>query len=46
MVELHMELGIEIHLKPLNPEEDLDCAECMKLAPEYYKTVYTRKLNT
>jgi hypothetical protein len=43
MVELYKELGYEVHLEPLNPEEELDCAECMKLVPENYKTVYTRK---
>jgi hypothetical protein len=42
MVELYKELGFETHLEPLNPDEELECAECMKLAPQNYKTIYTR----
>jgi len=46
MVELYEELGYEVHLEPFNPIDELECAECMKLAPQNYKTIYTRKTST
>jgi hypothetical protein len=42
MAELYRELGMEVHLEPFHPDEETDCAECMKFAPQNYKTIYTR----
>ena len=46
MVDLYQELGFEVHLETFDPEAEAgyaDCTECMKIAPENYKTIYTRK---
>lgn len=43
LVELYQELGYEVYLKDFDPAEEPGCAECMQLAPENYKTIYTRK---
>ena len=40
---LYEEIGLEVHLEPFHPDEDSGCAACMALAPEKYKTIYTRK---
>ncbi len=43
VVELYEELGFEILLQPLDPAEETGCSECMKMKPEDYKTLFTRK---
>ncbi len=43
MVELYLEIGNEVHLEPLFPEEEPLCSECMKTDPTRYKTIYLRK---
>jgi hypothetical protein len=43
MVEMYKEIGFNVHLEPFNPDEEPGCAECMKIAPETYKTIYTKK---
>ena len=43
LVEMYEELGYEVYLKPFNPDEETSCAECMKVSPEKYETIYTRK---
>ncbi|MBW1698797.1 MAG: hypothetical protein JRH18_05880 [Deltaproteobacteria bacterium] len=43
MVEMYREIGFEVHLEPFNPEFEPECSECMKMAPERYKTIYTRR---
>jgi hypothetical protein len=43
MVEMYKEIGLEVHLEPFNPENEAGCTGCMKLTPEKFKTIYTRK---
>ncbi|OQY60690.1 MAG: hypothetical protein B6245_00095 [Desulfobacteraceae bacterium 4572_88] len=43
LAEMYEELGFEVHLEPLHPEEEPGCTDCMKVSPEKYKTIYTRK---
>ena len=43
LVEMYEELGYEVYLKPFDPDEERECAECMKVSPEKYETLYTRK---
>jgi hypothetical protein len=44
VVEVYMEMGMEVHLEPFNPDEEKGCIECMRISPEKYKTIYTRPL--
>ncbi|TET33548.1 MAG: hypothetical protein E3J72_16435 [Planctomycetota bacterium] len=43
LVEEYKELGFEVHLEPLHPDEETDCTTCMEEEPEKYKTIYVRK---
>jgi hypothetical protein len=43
MVETYREIGLEVHLEPLHPDQEPGCTECMAAKPEKYKTIYTRK---
>ncbi len=43
IVEMYEEMDLEIHLEPFNQNEEPGCSECMKAAPERFKTIYTRK---
>jgi hypothetical protein len=43
IVEMYQEMNLEVHLEPYNPAEEPGCAECMSIAPERFKTIYTRK---
>jgi hypothetical protein len=43
MVAMYTEIGLEVHLEPFNPASENGCTECMRLMPELYKTIYTRK---
>lgn len=42
VVQTYQEIGFEVLLEPFLPEGE-ECAECMKEAPENYKTVFVRK---
>ncbi len=43
-VELYKELGFEVHLEPLRPDEmPNECTKCMEENPERYKIIFTRK---
>jgi hypothetical protein len=44
VVEAYEEMGMEIHLEPFNPDEEMGCTECMRTSPGRYKTIYTRPL--
>ena len=44
VVEAYEEMGLEVRLVPFVPEDEQGCTECMRGAPEKYKTVYTRPL--
>ena len=46
MVAAYEELGFEVRLEPFAAEGEADCTECMRLAPERFKTIYTRKRPT
>ena len=39
---MYKEIGMEIHFEPFHPDEEKGCTECMKMAAEKYKTIYTR----
>jgi hypothetical protein len=43
ILEMYEEMGFEVHLEPVNPEEEPGCSECMRIEPERYKTIYTRR---
>jgi hypothetical protein len=43
MIAMYEEIGFEVRLEPLNPDEEPGCTECMKTSPEKYKVIYTRK---
>ncbi len=40
-VETYLELGLEVRLVPV-PEDEAQCSECMRLAPERYRLILTR----
>jgi len=42
VVEMYTEMGMEVHLEHFAPTEEAGCTECMRVAPEKYKTIYTR----
>ena len=42
-VETYEEIGFEVRLEPFDPKDEPGCIECMKVSPEKYQTVYTRK---
>jgi hypothetical protein len=43
LVELYEELGFEVRLQPVSPEELGDqCNECMLEEPDRFRTIYTR----
>lgn len=43
LVEMYEESGYEVYLQPYNPAEESGCASCLNVAPEEYRTLYTRK---
>lgn len=43
MVAMYEEIGFEVHLEPFDPLFEPGCTECMKISPEKYKIIYTRK---
>lgn len=43
MADMYKEIGLEVHLEPFHPDEEPGCAGCMKIMPELFKTIYTRK---
>ena len=43
LVEMYEGLGYAVYLKPFDPDEERECTECMKVSPEKYETIYTRK---
>ena len=45
MVELYEKIGLEVHLEPLNTENKNDCTDCMQQNPDWFKTIYTRKIS-
>jgi hypothetical protein len=42
IVEMYEEIGLEVLLEPFNIDEEPGCTECMRGAPQNYKTIYTR----
>jgi hypothetical protein len=42
LVEMYREIGFEVHLESLVPEEEDECTTCMQDEPERYKIIYTR----
>jgi NAD-dependent dihydropyrimidine dehydrogenase PreA subunit len=43
LADMYKELGYEVYLQPFNPDEATGCAQCLKVSPEKYKTIYIRK---
>lgn len=42
-VEMYKLLGFEVHLEPVAPDESSEeCAACLEVMCDHYKTVYTR----
>jgi len=44
MVEMYKDIGLEVHLEPFDAENEAGCSSCMKLMPDLFKTIYTRKM--
>jgi len=44
LIKTYEELGFELLLVPFNPDQEPGCSECMKISPQQYHTIYTRKL--
>jgi len=44
LVKMYEEIGFEVLLSPFDPDEEPGCSECMKISPQQYRTIYTRKL--
>jgi signal recognition particle subunit SEC65 len=42
LAETYRELGYEVHLEPLHPDEEMECTECIAAEPERYRTIYVR----
>ncbi len=43
MVEMYQEIGLEVHLEPFDAENETGGTGCMKLMPDLFKTIYTRR---
>ena len=43
LVEMYEELGYQVRIEAFNPEEEKSCSACMKITPDKYKTIYTKK---
>ncbi len=43
MVAMYAKIGFEVLLEPFDPMSEPGCTECMKISPEKYKIIYTRK---
>lgn len=47
LVEFYEELGFEVLLRPAALEElGQDCTDCMRAAPDRFRTIYTRRGTT
>lgn len=44
MAVMYEEIGLEVHLEPLESENETGCTGCMQLMPDSFKTIYTRKM--
>ncbi len=44
-VQTYEELGFEVKLVPVS-DGDAECTECMKMAPDRFKVIYTRRTRT
>ncbi len=42
MVEMYEEIGLTVHLEPVDLLNKPRCSDCFKATPEKYKTIYTR----
>ena len=43
IVEMYEEMGYEVRLVPLDPDSEPGCSECMKVDPDKFKVIFTRK---
>lgn len=43
MAAVYREIGYEVHLEPVHPEEEQGCTRCLTKSPERLRTLYTRK---
>ena len=43
LVKMYEEIGFEVLSVPFDPDEEPGCFECMKISPQRYQTIYTRK---
>jgi hypothetical protein len=44
-VEAYRQLGFEVHLEPVGPEEEMqgECVECLRALAERLRVIYTRR---
>lgn len=45
ILEMYEELGVEVYLEEINPEECTECTECFKTDNESMYRIYTRPMN-
>ncbi len=43
IVQMYKDIDLEVHLEPFNLDEQKGCKECMKISPDLFWTIYTRK---
>lgn len=43
LVAAYEEIGLEVHVEGFNPDEAVDCTECMVTPTNRYRTIYTRE---
>jgi predicted P-loop ATPase len=45
MAETYRELGFEVRVEPFQLDGSAECSECMRLEPQRFRTIYTRKMD-
>ena len=40
---MYVDIGYDVHLEPIDPDNDPGCTTCMRQQPERYKTIYIKK---
>ncbi len=43
VVEMYEDLGFLVRLEPMDPDEEEGCVACMRLVPDLFKTIYTKR---
>ena len=43
MTAIYKEIGLEVHLEPIDAANEDGCSGCMQKSPDQFKTIYTRE---